>query len=296
MKLFPFFVLIRPANILTAVADIVAGFAIAGVLDHINISARIPDMLLLILSTVGLYAGGIVFNDLFDLEIDRKERPERILPGGLIDLQTARNFGIFLFLEGVILAFLSSQMSGLIALMIVFFALLYDKVGKHHPFFGPLNMGLCRGLNLLLGMSIMQLSSLSYLVLMSFIPIVFVAAVTLTSRGEVKGNNRSSILLALMLDLTISATLIFMGIKEILNLKVVIPFVALWLFMNLYAKVRAIIKNEPKQIMQAVKMGVISLIPLNASYVAGFGHWIFAIAILALLPLAILLSRKFAVT
>ncbi|MBK8501067.1 MAG: UbiA-like protein EboC [Saprospiraceae bacterium] len=296
MKLFPYFVLIRPANLLTAVADVVAGFAIAGVLSHVIFSGQVPDMLLLILSTMGLYAGGIVFNDLFDLEIDRKERPERILPSGQISVSSARTFGTVLLVEGVLLAFLSSPVSGLISLLIVFFALLYDRFGKHHPFFGPINMGLCRGLNLLLGMSIVELSSLSYLTLLSLIPIVFIAAVTLTSRGEVSGNNRMSILLALVLDLVIVVTFIWLGIKDILNLPVVIPFVALWLFMNLYAKVSAIIRNEPKKVMQAVKIGVISLIPLNASYVAGFGHWIFAILVLSLLPLAMVLSRKFAVT
>jgi 4-hydroxybenzoate polyprenyltransferase len=194
------------------------------------------------------------------------------------------------------MAFIASQTSGWISLAIVFFALLYDKSGKHHPILGPLNMGLCRGLNLLLGMSIVQLSSLSYLILISLIPIVFIAAVTLTSRGEVSGNNRNSIFLALLLDLVIAITFVWLGIKEILHLEVAIPFVVLWLFMNSYAKVRAIIKNEPKKVMQAVKIGVISLIPLNASYVAGFGNWIFAVVVLALLPLAIILSRKFAVT
>lgn len=296
MRLFPFLVLIRPANMLTAVADVVAGIAIAGLLSDVYSISQVPDMLLLILSTMGLYAGGIVFNDFFDLEIDRRERPERILPSGQITPQTARNSGILLFLWGVTMASLSSLTSGLISFMIVFFALLYDRFGKHHLFYGPLNMGLCRGLNLLLGMSIVEFASLSYLPLMSVIPIVFIAAITLTSRGEVSGNNRNPILLALILDLAIFATFIWLGIEEILDLQVVIPFVALWLFMNVYAKVRAIIKNEPKLVMQAVKIGVISLIPLNASYVAGFGNWIFAVVVLALLPLSILLSRKFAVT
>ena len=296
MKVFPFLVLIRPANILTAIADIIAGVAIAGVLINLNPGDYLPELVLLILSTVGLYAGGIVFNDLFDLEIDRLERPERILPSGQLSVNQGRIYGALLLLSGIILAFFVSPASGMIAGAIAFFALVYDKYGKHHPLFGPLNMGLCRGLNLLLGMSIISLSLLSDLWLMCLLPVVFIAAVTLTSRGEVRGNNKRSILLALFLDFTVATTIIILGIRDILNLKVVIPFVILWLSMNVYAKVRAIIKNEPEFIMKAVKMGVISLIPLNASYVAGFGHWIFALLVLLLLPLAILLSKKFAVT
>lgn len=296
MKLFPYLVLIRPANILTAIADIIAGFAIAGVLGNLELGGHFPNLIWLLFSTMGLYAGGIVFNDFFDLETDRMERPERILPSGRVTERQAVVFGALLLLGGILAALQVSLASGLIAVAIAVLALLYDKIGKHHPFFGPLNMGLCRGLNLLLGMSIVSLGSLHNLWLLMLLPVVFIGAVTLTSRGEVSGNNRQSVILALLLDLVVAVTLLILGLREILNLKVLIPFVVLWLAMNLYAKLRAIISNEPRQVMRAVKTGVISLIPLNASYVAGFGHWIFALMVLLLLPLAILLSRKFAVT
>jgi hypothetical protein len=296
MKLFPYLVLIRPANILTAIADIIAGFAIAGVLGSLHFGDHLPNLLWLLLSTMGLYAGGIVFNDLFDLETDRRERPERMLPSGRVTEKQALIYGVLLLLGGILTALQVSAASGLIAMAIAVLALLYDKIGKHHPFFGPLNMGLCRGLNLLLGMSIVSLESLHNLWLLMLLPVVFIGAVTLTSRGEVSGNNRQSLVLALLLDLVVAVTLLILGLREILNLKVIIPFVVLWLAMNLYAKFKAIFNNEPRQVMRAVKTGVISLIPLNASYVAGFGHWIFAVMVLLLLPLAILLSRKFAVT
>ncbi|NND32774.1 MAG: UbiA-like protein EboC [Saprospiraceae bacterium] len=296
MNIFPYLVLTRPANVITAISDIIAGLAIAGVLTDMDVGKDLPEMLFLMFSTAGLYAGGIVFNDIFDLEIDRVDRPERILPSGKITLRNAVLFGMVLLLGGVLMAFLVSTSSGLIALTIAFFALLYDKYGKHHPLFGPLNMGMCRGLNLLLGMSIVALTSLSVLWLMSLLPIVFVAAVTLTSRGEVTARNQQSIRLALTLDVLVAATILVLGFYQILNLPMVIPFVILWLGMNLSAKMKAIRQNEPAVIMKAVKIGVISLIPLNASYVAGFGHWIFALAMLMLLPLTLLLSRRFAVT
>lgn len=296
MKFFPYLVLVRPANILTAISDVLAGTAIAGVLISFSIPEQLPDVMFLILATVGLYAGGIVFNDIFDFELDRQERPERILPSGQISLGKAHFFGTILLLLGIFMAFLANPASGLIAILITLFALLYDKYGKHHTVIGPLNMGLCRGLNLLLGMSIIPLSSLGNLVWISLMPVLFIAAVTLTSRGEVRGNNRASIFFALFLDLIITTFFLILGYRQVLQLKVVIPFVALWLFMNMYAKIRALINNEPRMVMLAVKTGVISLIPLNASYVAGFGHWIFAIMVLSLLPLALLLSRKFSVT
>ena len=52
----------------------------------------------------------------------------------------------------------------------------------------------------------------------------------------------------------------------------------------------------PENIKKAVKMGVLSIIPLNASYAAGFGGWEIGIFVLFLLPILILLAKKFAVT
>ena len=54
----------RPANIVTSVADVLAGIAISGYLANENLSAtNIPSILLLSISTMGLYGGGVVFND-----------------------------------------------------------------------------------------------------------------------------------------------------------------------------------------------------------------------------------------
>ena len=59
--------LVRPPNVATAVADVLAGYAIAG-LGH-------PSRLAwLLLATAALYAGGIVFNDYFDRALDAAER------------------------------------------------------------------------------------------------------------------------------------------------------------------------------------------------------------------------------
>lgn len=77
-KIRAFLELMRPANIVTAFADILAGFAVAGgVISFTGETSLItPDGLgWLLLSTFGLYGGGVVFNDVFDAELDAKERP-----------------------------------------------------------------------------------------------------------------------------------------------------------------------------------------------------------------------------
>ena len=69
-KIFAYLQLTRPANVVTAVADIWAGFAIAGAWDGMATNWIYGDqtywwnLLWLSLSTIGLYGGGVAFNDI----------------------------------------------------------------------------------------------------------------------------------------------------------------------------------------------------------------------------------------
>ena len=146
MNINPYVMLIRPANIVTAISDILAGSAIAGYFVELY-TPSISKLILLLLSTSCLYAGGIVFNDIFDINIDRSERPERPLPNGQISLKNAQIFGITLFILGILFSFLVQFESGIIAFLISRTALIYDRYTKDYLVVGSLNMGLCRGLN-----------------------------------------------------------------------------------------------------------------------------------------------------
>ncbi|WP_431121024.1 UbiA-like protein EboC [Flagellimonas flava] len=288
--------LIRPANIVTAIADIIAGVAIAGVftLDIWNRDV-ILDLFLLILSTSCLYGGGIVFNDVFDIEEDKIHRPERVIPSGKVSLKQAKRFGTLLFLVGILASFGVSILSGGLATGITLLALLYDKYSKHHLVMGPLNMGACRGANLLLGMSIVQPIPSQFLWI-GLLPIIFVAAITLTAQKEGQGKNKRAIMVAMALDATIVAGMLLLSRYFNFSLKSASIFIVLWYGVNFLAKLKAIQHNHPKAIKKAVKTGVLSLIPLNASYVAGFGSIYLGLATLCLLPLSIYLAKKFAVT
>ncbi len=85
--------LMRPANIVTAISDILAGIAIA--VYFIGMQPGDIQMLhafLLVLATIGLYGGGVVFNDVFDAALDKVERPERPIPSGLIQKKKSSHF------------------------------------------------------------------------------------------------------------------------------------------------------------------------------------------------------------
>ena len=253
------------------------------------------QIILLVISTACLYGGGIVFNDVFDIKKDRINRPERVIPSGKLSLQEAKNIGITLFVIGIIAAFFVSVYSGFIAVLIMLSALLYDKYAKHNTFLGPLNMGLCRGLNLILGMSISIDLENQYL-LIGILPILFISAITLTAQKETKGKNKLAIGIAMILDASIVLGFWLLSKYFNFSLKNAFVFLLLWYGVNAFFKLNAIIKNSPKLIMKAVKIGVISIIALDASYVAGFSSVYMALIVLCLLPVSIFLSKKFPVT
>ncbi|NBC04110.1 MAG: UbiA-like protein EboC, partial [Bacteroidetes bacterium] len=174
----------RPANIVTAFADILAGFAVAGgVVSFTGEAAFISHVGLwwLLLSTFGLYGGGVVFNDVFDAELDSKERPERAIPSGRVSILQASLLGTLLHILGVITAFQVNQTAGFIAITVAILTIIYDSKAKNSVIFGPIFMGLCRGGNLLLGISIVP-GILFQSWFLAFIPIVYIASITLISR------------------------------------------------------------------------------------------------------------------
>ncbi|MEH3114402.1 UbiA-like protein EboC [Pedobacter terrae] len=292
-KIFVYLRMMRPANIVTSVADILAGIAISGVLST---GASIPwlSIILLAASTACLYGGGIVFNDVFDADLDKIERPERAIPSGMISLQHATILGSILLFAGIALATLNSLTSGLFALLVALFALLYNKIGKHHSFLGPLNMGLCRGFNLLLGISILPEMLWSHYYL-AIIPVVYIFSITMTSRGEVHGGHAKNLYLAAFLyAIVIGAIAYFAFVNDRLlwSLLFLIPF-TIMIFRPLLKAIRVPIG---KNIGGAVKAGVISLILMDAAWAVTFDALGLAFIIAALLPLSMWLSKLFAVT
>ena len=294
--------LTRPANIVTAIADIWAGFAIAGgalviFADQTRLidSPIFQNLLWLTLSTIGLYGGGVAFNDVFDAALDAKERPERPIPSGRVSKQNAALMAFLLLLMGVVSAWQVSTLSASIAFAVAGMAVLYDYWGKHQFIFGPINMGLCRAGNLLLGISAFPVMLESYWYL-GFIPLVFVAAITMISRGEVHGKNRRALQGGFLMYVFIILSLAVLGILEGRGIVQVFPFLALFAYMIFPPLVKAIREQVPQLIGKAVKAGVISLIILNASLAAAFAGWQFGVIVLLLLPISIYLAKKFAVT
>ncbi len=293
MNIKAYLQLCRPANIVTAIADILAGVAIASFatpIDELN-----PfGVTLLCISTIGLYGGGIVFNDIFDLELDKIERPERAIPSGKVSLKNAWIFGSLLLVVGIVAAFLNDPLSGIIAFLIAVSALVYDKYGKHHTFLGPINMGLCRGGNLILGMSIIA-NTVSEWWWLGILPVCYISAITMISRGEVHGGNKNTLYFAAFLYVIVSISQLTIAYK-LDNLLITLAFVALHIYLIFKPLTKAISNPIGPNIGMAVKSGVLALIVMDAAWVSVSGNFVIALFVLILLPISIKLAKVFAVT
>jgi len=138
--------LVRLPNAFTAVADVTAGM----LLTQQHLSAW-PQWCLLAPASLCLYAGGVALNDVCDEAKDRLERPERPIPSGLVLAASATSLSVGLLITGVALAAACAPRAGVIAAVLTVSILLYNVALKETPV-APAMMGICRALNLALGM------------------------------------------------------------------------------------------------------------------------------------------------
>jgi 4-hydroxybenzoate polyprenyltransferase len=214
-KLRAYFELLRFPAVFTVVADVMMGFLVTRGSLH-------PPAGFVILTIISacLYLAGMVLNDVFDAEIDATERPQRPIPSGRISHTSAAILGWCLIAFALVIAVHFSQHSEQWRTTIVAFALagcilLYDS-GAKHTFAGPLVMGGCRTLNVLLGMSLA--TDPGSPLLRGWSPVewaialaigLYIAGVTWVARGEAKSSWRQrTVRTALRLIIVIDAAIV----------------------------------------------------------------------------------------
>ncbi len=274
MTLKPYFQLVRLPNLFTAAADPIAG-AILAVGATVSPRRWLP----LALASAAIYAAGIVLNDVFDYEIDKRERPNRPLPSGRVSRRFAAWLGSLLMIGGVALAAVPGERPPLfVALALASAVLVYD-VWARKTVLGPEVMGLCRGLNLALGLSLDPGFGGPSALMAAGAFGLFVVGLTWISRSEVEeGRSRGVAAGMVIQDLAIlglfaailrAATFPGAGSERpILPLEGLLVLGMVALIVN--ARVgRAWVEPTPKTIQMAVKTGVLSLVWLDVGLVAG---------------------------
>ena len=219
--------LIRVPNLATAIADPLAGFLIVGGFHEYE---TLPlGGWLAIASSLCLYAGGMVQNDVMDLQVDQAERPHRPLPSKRVSFERARFVSIGLLLFGVVLACVASVSIGdgtpaIIGVMLTAAICGYNCYAKG-TWLGPLLMGVCRSLNWSLGMVIAGSASLP----LWMIPCgmgVYVMGITSFARDEASVGRRPQLLLGMLI---MSIGLVISGLAPFVSMQVRAANVPYWL-------------------------------------------------------------------
>jgi len=299
--------LMRLPNVFTALADVTMGFLFVR-----HELAPLEAFLCIAAASALLYTAGIVLNDVFDIDIDREERPERPLPSGAISLPIARAFGLVLLGLGVLAAWIGGLIfgtdaaapwrSGLLATLLAALVALYDAWLKRTPL-GPLGMGACRFLNVLLGMSLAVEHTAGWP--LGYGPAellaaggigVYIVGVTWFARNEVEESATFPLMAAIGVMVLGAVLLAGSAWYMPLVFRVQKPEIFALLLALMIATVlrRAFVAAAdptPDNVQMAVKHSILSLIWLDAVMIAAVAPLEYSIGVALLLVPAYLLGR-----
>jgi 4-hydroxybenzoate polyprenyltransferase len=296
--------LVRLPNLFTAVADVAMGFFVAqprlaerglGPWDWATLG-------ILASASVSLYAAGVVLNDVFDLEIDRRERPERPLCAGRISSAAARRLGWTLLWLGVGIAtgavfVVGDFRPGAVAAMLATAIIVYDAWLRRTPL-GPPAMGGCRVLNVLLGMSAANVPLRAGLWLVAGGIGVYVAGVTWFARQESRRSSGGHLAMAtVVMALGIAMIAWFPRwpgpISPVVSRQpgmwyVLVAMLGLWILRRCFG---ALLDPGPRKVQQAVALAVFYIVTLDALACYAAAGFFWATLILLLLVPAMMLGR-----
>jgi 4-hydroxybenzoate polyprenyltransferase len=161
-----YLLLSRVSNLPTVWSNVLAGCVVGGGV------LLWPVFVRLAIGVSLLYTSGMFLNDAFDYESDTVSRPDRPLPSGDVSVMAAFVVGFVLMIVGelVIAAQGETSAPALWGLALAG-AIIYYNVRHKRDMFGPLVMGICRGLVYCVAASAVALS---------LGPSVFVAAGVMT--------------------------------------------------------------------------------------------------------------------
>jgi 4-hydroxybenzoate polyprenyltransferase len=308
-----YLILVRLPNVFTAPSNVLTGY-LAAVVPAANADAL--QLFLLLLSSILLYIAGIVFNDYFDIDLDKRERPYRPLPSGGITKKVALLIAIISLISANILAFTASMSSLAVCIIMSVMVIGYDYKLKN-TFFGPIAMGIIRSLNIVLGASPTLFVILipynhtnanfilARIIFVSLSLFVYVMAISLLSRKEVvtgeelEGKHsytqtRQIIIISFLLVLAVILSISFAVFFGIFKMNLFVSFVLFSAIMVITFKQTNY--HNSLTIQNAIKHMVISIIVLDSIFITGLTGSYYGLLTLILAFPSIFLARKFYVT
>ena len=307
--------MLRLPNLLTVPGDPIVGFLLAGgTVAHggwrnLSLAAAVSLM---------LYAAGLIQNDLAHLPEDARKRPERPLPSGRVDGRSAWIALVILVMAAMWIAGqIGYAAASHLAFGLVVLITFYNYITSRVRLMGPISVGLCRAVSVLLGASV----AAGWDGLIGPVPFaamtigLYVVAVTIIAMREtqttVVGVRRwlpsvalvvgyPFVIFALMVSeyLVEEVFLTVRGFVATFLWPVVVAYALMtwsWLW-SVYGGHRLKGVCEPARIGQSIGMWVRALLLVQAALAAAAGAEgvIFAAVLLAAWPVAGLLARWFA--
>lgn len=315
MNLMAWARLVRIPTVFTILANVAAAYLLVA-----HSPAPLPRFLCIVLAGVALYWGGMIFNDVFDVEVDRRERPTRPLPAGAISLKAAKRAATVCLLSGVALAAISGWLPAenaagtwrpvLVALVLVGLILLYDGPLKE-TVFAPVVMGGCRTASFLLGAAPV-LATGEVLPAWGFEPHVWGAAigygvyvmgVTLLARNEA-GETETAQVVGSLIVISLGGVLMALAPRmapadagfRLLGESGVAMMIGVLCVSVLVRGFRCLGNAQPQQVQIAVRFGLLTLIPLAATFALLGSGAVYGIAVFALVFPALWMSVFFRMT
>ena len=265
--------LVRFPAVFSAMADVLVGFLL--IRSSLLVDGCPLPVLLLVAASSCLYLAGMAFNDVFDREVDARERPNRPIPSGRVPLRNAVGLGIALIAGGLAAAGFAGLHSLLVAGALLAAIFAYDGILKNSAV-GPVAMGLCRTLNVLLGAS--AAADVSFLWSHPALTLagcygVYIAGLTWFAKHEAGRSPRGSLIAATAVIDAGLVSMFFVALSEqygfgsqapAFNVQVAGAVVAVVVNRALFL---AIADPSPQRVQRAVKTMLQWLIMLDATLV-----------------------------
>jgi 4-hydroxybenzoate polyprenyltransferase len=282
-------------NVFTAIADVAMGYLVT----HGDLEPR-RDFAVLVTVSCLLYLSGIVLNDVFDAAVDAVEQPGRPIPSQRVSHQAAAVVGWSLLAGGLAVAWLLSfdvndWRPGAVATLLAVCILLYNG-GLKRTRLGPMVMGECRLLNVLLGMSLMVVPWYKREVLIALGIGIYVMGVTMFARTDAHESSRRRLMNGMMV--LVAGILILAGVPAITRDRppIVVSHAGwylLWSAIGLIIArrcVMAVFEPSSKRVQAAVRHCVHAIIVLDAAVCVGYASPYWGFAVLSLLFPTIILT------
>lgn len=288
--------LLRLPNVFTAAADVMMGYVVSNrgevqSVEHFGLLAAISAL---------MYLSGMVLNDVFDAEVDARDRPDRPIPSGRVSLKAATAVGWGMFAAGIVLAWVLSYVANdwrpaAVATLLASCIVLYDGALKRTRL-APFVMGECRMFNVLLGMSLMIIPWGKAEILIAVGIGVYVMGVTIFARTDARFSTRTRLtsgLIVLMSGIALLAAVPWLTAARpplVVNLP---GWYLLWAALALIIGRRctmAIFEPSPQRVQTAVRHCIHSIIVLDAAVCVGYASSYWGFAVLSLLIPTMLLT------